>query len=166
MSSFSTGLYGSTISSIVNNVNDAFSGKTSGINVSTVVGELMQVERQPEVQLQNQQATISSQVSALTSINAQLTTLYDSENSLKDILGAFSQNATGSSDSAIVSASADSTAAAGTHSIVVGKLATTSSSYSNYIASGTSLAGAQIVIKYGSDPDHPVKTDTINIPSS
>lgn len=166
MSSFSAGLYGSTISSIVNNVNDAFSGKTSGIDVSTVVNELMQVERQPEVQLQNQQTTINSQVSALTSISTQLTALYTSVNSLKDIFGAFSQNTTGSSDSAIVSASADSTATAGTHSITVSKLATTSSSYSGYISSGTSLGGAQIVIKYGSDPNHPVNTDTINIPSA
>jgi flagellar hook-associated protein 2 len=166
MSSFSTGLYGSTISSIVNNVNDAFSGKTSGIDVSTVVGELMQVERQPEVQLQNQQTSINSQVSALTGISTQLTALYTSVNSLKDIFGAFSQNTTGSSDSAIVSATADSTAAAGTHSITVSKLATTSSSYSGYIPSGTSLGGAQIIINYGSDPTKPVKTDTINIPSA
>ena len=166
MSSFSTGLYGSTISSIVNNVNDAFSGKTSGIDVSTVVSELMQIQRQPEVQLQNQQTTINSQVSALTSISTQLTALYTSVNSLKDIFGAFSQNTTGSSDSAIVSATADSTAAAGTHSITVSKLATTSSSYSGYIPSGTSLGGTQIVINYGSDPNKPVKTDTINIPSA
>jgi flagellar hook-associated protein 2 len=166
MSSFSTGLYGSTISSIVNNVNDAFSGKTSGIDVSSVVSELMQVERQPEVQLQNQQTTINSQVSALTSINTQLTALYTSVNTLKDFDGAFSQNTTGSSDSAIVSATADSTAAAGTHTITVNKLATTSSSYSGYIASGTSLGGAQIVINYGNDPGKPVKTDTINIPSA
>ncbi len=166
MSSFSTGLYGSTLSSIVSNVNDAFSGKTSGIDVSTVVSELMQVERQPEVQLQNQQTTINSQVSALTSLGTQLTTLYNAENSLKDLAGAFSQNTTGSSDSTIVSATADNTAAAGTHSITVSKLATTSSSYSGYIPSGTSLGGTQIVIQYGSDPAHPVKTDTINIPST
>src|SRR5580700_4029927 len=166
MSSFSTGLYGSTISSIVKNVNDAFSGKTSGIDVSTVVSELMQIQRQPEVQLQNQQTTINSQVSALTSISTQLTALYTSVNSLKDIFGAFSQNTTGSSDSAIVSATADSTAAAGTHSITVSKLATTSSSYSGYIPSGASLGGTQIVINYGSDPNKPVKTDTINIPSA
>ncbi len=166
MSSFSTSLYGSTISSIVDNVNDAFSGKTSGIDVSSVVSELMQVERQPEVQLQNQQTTINSQVSALTSISSQLTTLYDAVNSLKDFDGAFSQNTTGSSDSAIVSATADSTATAGTHSVTVSNLATTSSSYSGYIASGTSLGGAQIVVNYGSDPSHPVKTDTINIPST
>jgi len=166
MSSFNTGLYGSTLSSILSNVNDAFSGKTSGIDVSTVVSELMQVERQPEVQLQNQQSTISSQVSALTSIGSQLTTLYNSVNSLTDVLGAFSQNTTGSSDSSIVSATADSTAVAGTHTVTVDKLATTSSSYSGYISSGTSLAGQQIVVQYGSDPSNPLSTDTINIPSS
>ena len=165
MSSFSTGLYGSTISGIVSNVNDAFSGKTSGINVSSIVSELMQVEKQPEVQLQNQQSTVNSQVSALTNINTQLTALYDSENSLKDIFGAFSQNTTGSSDPAIVSASASSAAAAGTHSVIVSKLATTSSSYSGYISSGTSLGGQQITVRYGSDPANPLSTDTINIPS-
>lgn len=166
MSSFNTGLYGNTLSSILGNVNDAFSGKTTGINVSTVVSELMEVERQPETVLQNQQATINSQVSALTSLGTQLSTLQDSVNSLTDILGAFSQMTTGTSDSAIVSATADNTATAGTHTIVVSKLATTSSSYSDYIPSGTSLAGAQIVVNYGSDPNNPVKTDTINIPSS
>ncbi len=166
MSTSSTSLYGSTLSSIVGNVNDAFSGKTSGIDVSTIVSELMQVERQPETVMQSQQSTISSQVSALTTISGQLTTLYDSVNSLKDIEGAFSQMATGSSDSAIVSASADTTAVAGTHSVTVTNLATISSSYSGYIPSGTSLAGAEIDIQYGSDPTKPVKTDAITIPST
>ncbi len=166
MSSFSTGLYGSTISGIVSNVNDAFSGKTSGINVSTIVSELMQVEDQPEVQLQNQQTTVNSQISALTSISTQLTALYDSENSLKDIFGAFSQNTTGSSDAAIVSASAGSSATAGTHSVTVSKLATVSSSYSGHISSGTSLGGQQIVVEYGPDSSNPLSTDTINIPTS
>jgi len=166
MSSLTTGLYGSTLGSILGNVNDAVSGKTSGIDVSTIVSEMMQVERQPETQLQNQQSTITSQVSALTSISTQLTTLADSVNSLRDILGAFSQNTTGSSDSSIVSADADSTASAGTHSVIVSQLATISSSYSGYIPSSTSLAGSQLVIEYGSDPNNPSRTDTISIPSS
>ena len=166
MSSFSTGLYGSTLSSIVSNVNDAFSGKTSGIDVGSVVSELMQVEDQPEVQMQNQQTTIQSQVTALTGIGTQLTALYDSVNSLTDILGAFSQKTTGSSDDALVSATADNTATAGTHTVTVSKLATTSSSYSAYIPSGTSLGGTQLVVKYGSDPGNPLSTDTINIPST
>lgn len=165
MSSFSTGLYGSTLRSIVNNVNDAFSGKTSGIDVSAAVSELMQVERQPEVQLQNQQTAIHSQLSALTALSTQLTAVYTSVNDLKDIFGAFSQNATGSSDPAIVSATADRTAAAGTHSITVSKLATTSSSYSGYIPSDASFAGTQLLVKYGSDPNHPLNTESIDIPS-
>ena len=166
MGSFSTGLYGSTITSIVGNINDAFSGKTSGINVNTVVSELMQLQRQPEVQLQNQQSTIKDQVAALNGISTQLTALYTSVNDLKDIFGAFSQNSTGSSAPAIVSAAADRSAMAGTHTVVVSKLATTSSSYSGYIPSDTSLAGTQLLVKYGSDPDNPVQTDTINIPAS
>ena len=166
MSSFSTGLYGSTISSTVGNVNNAFSGKTSGIDVSSIVGQLMQIERQPEAQLQQQQSVITSKISALNSIGAQLTALYSSVNDLRDLQGAFSQKSTGSTDAAIVSASADTTAASGTHSITVSQLATVSSSYSDYIPAGTSLAGAQITVKYGSDPDSPLKTEAINIPGT
>jgi len=165
MATFSAG-YSSALGDILSQVNDAFSGKTSGIDVSSVVNELMQVEEQPETQLQSEQSTISSQISALTSISSQLSTLQSSIQSLTDLDGAFSQMTTGSSDSTLVAASADSTATAGTHTVVVSKLATTSSSYSAYIPSGTSLAGAQIVVKYGSDPNNPVKTDTISIPSS
>jgi flagellar hook-associated protein 2 len=130
------------------------------------VSELMQVEDQPEVQLQSQQTTVHSQITALTGISTQLTALYSSENSLKDILGAFSQNTTGSSDAAIVSASAGSSATAGTHSVTVSKLATISSSYSGYISSGTSLGGQQIVVGYGPDSSNPFSSDTINIPST
>ena len=159
-------LYGSTLSSILGNVNDAFSGKTTGIDVGTVVGELMEVERQPETQWQDEQTTINSQVSALTTMNTQLSAVATDVNNLKDIMGAFSQMSSASSNDALVSVSADSSAVAGTHAVVVSKVATTSSSYSNYIPSGTSLAGSEIDIKYGSDPTNPVSTDTINIPSS
>ena len=166
MSSFSTGLYGSTISSIVGNVNNAFSGKSSGIDVSGIVSQLMQIERQPEAQIQQQQSLINSQLSALNGISTQLTALYSSVNELRDLQGAFSQKSTGSTDAAIVAASADTTAASGTHSITVSKLATISSSYSDYIPTGASLAGAQITVQYGSDPDSPLKTETINIPAT
>ncbi len=158
-------LYGSTINSILGNVNDAFSGKTSGIDVGTVVNELMQVERQPEAVLQQQQTRIASQTSALTTISGQMTALYDSVNALKDFTGVFTQNTAASSNDALVSASADSTAVAGTHTVTVSKLATISSSYSDYIPSGTSLAGATINVAYD-DPANPLKTDTINIPST
>jgi len=99
MSTSGSSLYSSTVSSILGNINDAFSGKTAGIDVSSIVNELMQVEDQPETQWQDEQTTISSQVSALTTMNTQLSTLNDSVDSLTDILGALSQMTTGSSDS-------------------------------------------------------------------
>ena len=165
MSTSGSSLYSSTVSSILGNINDAFSGKTAGIDVSSIVNELMQVEDQPETQWQDEQTTISSQVSALTTMNTQLSTLNDSVDSLTDILGALSQMTTGSSDSTMVSASADNTAVAGTHSIVVSNLATTSSSYSGYIPSGSSLAGAEITVEYG-NPNNPTSTDNIDIPTT
>jgi flagellar hook-associated protein 2 len=164
MATFSTG-YSSALGDILSQVNSAFSGKTSGIDVNSVVNELMQVEEQPETQMQSEQSTISSQISALTSIGSDLSTLSSSVESLADLDGAFSQMTTGSSDSTIVAASADSTASAGTHTVVVSQLATTSSSYSAYIPSSSSLAGAQIEVGYGNSKD-PTTTDTINIPTS
>ncbi len=165
MASFSTD-YSGALGAILSQVNDAFSGKASGIDVSSVVSDMMQVEDQPEVLLQNQQSTITSQISALNSISTELSTLNDSINSLQDVEGAMSQMATGSSDSTIVSASADNTATSGTHNVTVSKLATTSSAYSAYIPSGSSLSGTQIVVQYGPDPSNPLSTDNINIPSS
>lgn len=164
MATFSSG-YSAALGDILTQVNDAFSGKSSGINVSNVVNELMQVRAQPETQMQSEQSTISSQVSALTSIGSQMTTLATSIQSLSDLTGAFSQMATGSSDATTVVASADSTAIPGTHTIVVSQLATTSSSYSAYIPSGTSLAGDEIDVAFG-PANAPTSTATINIPSS
>ena len=99
-------------------------------------------------------------------MNTQLSAVATDVQNLQDIMGAFSQMSSASSNDALVSASADNSAVAGTHTVVVSNLATTSSSYSDYIPSGSSLAGAEIDIQYGSDPNNPVSTDTIDIPSS
>ncbi len=164
MATFSAG-YSSALGDILSQVNDAFSGKTTGIDVSSVVDELMTVEDQPETQMQAQQSTISSQVSALTTISSELTTLASDVNALQDFDGALSQLTTGSSDSTIVSAAADTTATPGTHTVTVNNLATTSSSYSGYIPSSTSLAGDEIEVGFGPAND-PTSTATIDIPSS
>jgi flagellar hook-associated protein 2 len=165
MATFSTN-YSAALGDILSQVNDAFSGKSSGIDVSSVVSELMQVQEQPMTQMQSEQTTINSQISALTTINTELTALQSSVQALEDpINGALSQMTTGSSDSSVVSASAGSTATAGTHSVTVTNLATISSSYSGYIPSGSSLAGATINVAYGPTND-PTSTDTINIPTS
>ena len=101
MATFSTD-YSSALGDILSQVNDAFSGKTTGIDVNSIVSDLMQVENQPLTQLQNEQSSITSEISALSSINTQMSTLQQAVESLTDFDGAFSQLTTGSSDSAIV----------------------------------------------------------------
>ncbi len=165
MGAFSSG-YSAALGDILSQVNDAFSGKSAGIDVTSVVNELMQVKEQPMTQMQTEQTTINSQISALTTINTELTALQSSIQALEDpVNGSMSQMTTGSSDSSTVAASADNTATAGTHTIVVSQLATISSSYSGYLASGSSLAGATINVAYG-PAKSPTSTDTFNIPSS
>ena len=74
MGAFSSG-YSAALGDILSQVNDAFSGKSAGIDVSSVVTELMQVQEQPMTQMQTEQTTINSQISALTNINTELTAL-------------------------------------------------------------------------------------------
>ena len=51
MGAFSSG-YSAALGDILSQVNDAFSGKSAGINVTGVVNELMQVQEQPMTQMQ------------------------------------------------------------------------------------------------------------------
>ena len=152
------------LSSILSSINDAFSGKTSGIDVASTVAELMQIERQPETQMQQQQSDISQQVSLLGGISNDLQALYTATNSLSDITGGLTAKTATSSRNDIVTATADTTAAIGNHTVTVANLATVSSSYSNLVPSSTQLGGAEIDVAYG-DPSNPTSTDKILVPS-
>jgi flagellar hook-associated protein 2 len=152
------------LSSILSSVNDAFSGKTSGIDVASTVAELMQIERQPEAQMQQQQSDISQQISMLGVMSGDLQALYTAANSLRDATGGLQAKTATSSRNDIVTASADITAAIGNHTVTVSNLATISSSYSDVVPSTTQLGGAEIDVAYG-DPNNPTSSDTILIPS-
>ena len=155
----------SGISSILTNINDAFSGKTSGIDVGATVDALMQLQRAPEVLLQNQQSAVNTRISTLGGIASDLSQLQTAVNDLKDSFGALSQKTVTSSNSSLVSATAHAAATAGTHTVIVSQLATVSSSYSDPIPDPTTLAGATLTIAYG-DPNNPSKTDTITLPDT
>jgi flagellar hook-associated protein 2 len=155
----------SGISSILSNISDAFSGKTSGIDVNSVVSTLMQVEEQPETQMQSQQSAIQLQISTLGTIASQLSQLQTDVQSLTDVFGALSQKTVTSSDPTIATATAQNTAVAGTHSVVVSQMASVSSSYSDPISDPTTLNGTTLTINYG-DPNNPTKTDSIALPST
>jgi flagellar hook-associated protein 2 len=109
----------------------------SGIDVSSVVSQLEAGQRAPETNLQNQQATIQTQESALTSINTDLSSLLSSVQSLTDFTGALESQSATSSDTSVLSATATSSAATGNHLITVTNLATTGSWYSSPLSDST-----------------------------
>jgi flagellar hook-associated protein 2 len=99
------------LSSILSSINDAFSGKTSGIDVQTVVSELMAIQEQPETQMQQEQTTINQQISVLGTISNDLQALSTAANSLQDVTGGLDARTVSSSQSDVVTATADTTAA-------------------------------------------------------
>jgi flagellar hook-associated protein 2 len=155
----------SGLSTVLTNVNNAFSGKTSGIDVAATVSALMQLQEAPLTQLQSQQSAVNLQISALGTIASELSQLQTAANNLKDSFGALSQKTVTSSDPTLVTATAQNSAGSGTHSVLVSQLATVSSSYSAPIADPTTLAGTTLTINYG-DPNSPSKTDTITLPAT
>lgn len=155
----------SGISSVLTNINNAFSGKTSGIDVASTVNALMQLKRAPETQWQSEQSAVNTRISILGALASELSQLQTAVNDLKDSFGALGQKTVTSSTASIVSATAHTAAVTGTHSVIVTQLATTSSAYSDPITDPTALAGTTLSIAYG-DADNPAKTDSITLPST
>lgn len=125
----------------------------------------MQIERQPEAQMQQQQSAIGQQISMLGLLGGDLQALYTAANTLRDSTGGLQEKVATSSRNDIVSATADTTAVQGNHTVTVTNLATVSSSYSDPVATTTQLGGSEIDVAYG-DPKNPASTDKIVIPAS
>ena len=133
----------------------------SGIDVTSVVAQILDAERAPERLLQQQQATLATQANTLTSINTSLNALRDSVNALKDLAGALDGMVAISSNTSILTASAQSSAASGSHIIEVQNLATTSSYYTDPVAtSSRHLQAGTISLQIGSGSS----SSTVDIP--
>ena len=145
----------SSASSSINlsSILSAATGATStGIDVSSAVDAAIYAARAPERQWQAQQATLQAQTSALNSLQTAVQTLTSDLNSLNDPTGAIASKTAVSSDAAIVTASASSTAVPGTHIITVQNMATTSSWYSSPLTSSgvpTGSSTLQITLANG-----------------
>jgi flagellar hook-associated protein 2 len=129
-------------------------GLGQGINVSAFVQGAEANQQAQITNLQTQQSTINTQSSTLATITADLTALQTAVNALNDPLGVLSDEITTSSNPNAVTATASGSAAPGTHTISVTSLATTSSYYSDPVAtSSTPLAtGDTLAISAGGTP--------------
>jgi flagellar hook-associated protein 2 len=107
-----------------------------GLDVSSLVSQILSESSGQLTQWQGEQTTLQSQASDLTAINTDLTNLATAVTALADPLGALTAQSATSSDTSVLSATADTTAAAGTHTIAVTNLATAGAVYTNEFAGG------------------------------
>jgi flagellar hook-associated protein 2 len=156
----SVGTTGIDWSTLANNL---VSGTTSGFDVQTIVDEVLQSQSGEATQWQSQETTLNNQATALQQLGTQLQSLLTDVNDLNDPLGSLSAMTTTVSDPSAISATAGNGAAVGSHSISVTSLATTSSFYSNELASSSTTFGTgAITLKVGSGPATTITVDNTN----
>jgi flagellar hook-associated protein 2 len=142
-------------------LNSATNTAGSGIDVTSTVDAILELDAAPEVNLQNQVTALSSQTSALQTIENDLKSLQTAVQALNDPVGAFSAVTVTSSNNNVVSATAANGTAAGSHSIAVNSLATTSAAYSAAQTSSTSaLTTGTLQITVGSNSPVTIPVDT------
>jgi len=112
-------------------------GLGNGINVSTVVNEMMQADSAPLQLMQQQETQLNNQSSALQTIISDLTNFQSSVNALSNYTGPFNSLTATSSDDSVLTATAGLGATSGTHTIVVNNLATTSTYYTSEFSSAS-----------------------------
>lgn len=112
----------------------------NGIDVNSLVN---QIQSQQSGQLkvwQQEQTDLQTQATALTTLNTDLSNLKTAMNALSDPLGALTAVAANSSMPAILTATADTTAAAANHTIIVSTLASAGTVYTKSVAGGADVS--------------------------
>jgi flagellar hook-associated protein 2 len=108
-----------------------------GIDVNSLVQQIIGNQSGPITQWQAQEAALQDQAVALTAINNDLNNLATAITALSNPVGALFAEAANSSNTGVLTATATSAAAAGTHQITVTNLASLGSVYSNEVSSPT-----------------------------
>lgn len=111
--SSSSSIASSTLSSL---------GIGSGLDVNGIISKLMSIESRPLNELNTQKSQLNTQLSAYGQIKSDLDAFQTALAAIKDT-GSFDVFKTDSSNSTAITATADSTATSGTHSVTVSQLA-------------------------------------------
>ncbi|HTU40740.1 MAG TPA: flagellar filament capping protein FliD [Candidatus Aquilonibacter sp.] len=146
-----------------------------GIDVSSVVQQILSSQSGQLTVWENQSTTLATQNGVLDGIENDLTNLQTAVAALADPTGALAAQAVTSSNAAVVTATAQSNAVAGTHQIVVNNLATTGTLYTDpvsdpnvsFLASGQTSGDVQLQVggTSGTTYDIPITqgtNDTLN----
>lgn len=118
-------------------------GIGSGLDLNTIVTQLVALERRPIQQMQAEASTLQTQVSSFGQINSLMSSVQTASNALTDPT-LWSRSAVASSDTSVVSVSASTNVAAGNYAVSVQALAS-----SQTLASGTAYANASALVGSG-----------------
>jgi len=115
-------------------------GVGSGLDVNSIVTQLVAIERQPIVQLQTQANSLQTKLSAFGKLQSDLSALRDAASALTRP-SSWSDTTGTSSDPASVAVTTDSTNLPGTYTVQVSKLAQAQSNVSKTYGATTDMVG-------------------------
>jgi flagellar hook-associated protein 2 len=123
----------------------------TGFDVASTVTSILAYEQNIETPWKTQLTNLKAQDTAFSSLGTDLATLATSLQSLTDFNGVLAAKQGSSSNTNVLTlTSASSSAIAGSHTITVNSLATTSSNYSNRITNATDTLSGSLTITIGS----------------
>jgi flagellar hook-associated protein 2 len=139
----------------------ATGASAEGINVNAAVSSAISAAEAPEQSWKSQQTILQNQNTALTALQTDATNLDNDMQALNSITGPLSAVTVSSSNSSIVSATAASGSAVGTHVIQVSNLASTASWESDTVTNAsTPLAAGSFTITGATGTVTPISTGT------
>lgn len=145
------------------NLNSTNASSGVGIDVTSVVDQILYTDRANERLWQSQVDTLTKQASDLTGLGTYLSNLQNAVNDLKDVTGSLTAMSATSSAPDFLGATAQSSAAPGTHLITIGNLATTSSYYTGELAdSSTTFSQGSFTLQVGNGQAVAVTVDSTN----
>jgi flagellar hook-associated protein 2 len=133
-------------------LNSATNTSGSGIDVTSIVDAILEIDAAPEETMDAQVAAYNAQISSLQSLQSDITAFQTSLQTLTNFTGDFGGLSVSSSNNDVVSATAANGTAAGTHTVTVTQLATTSADYTASFSSATAqLPTGQLTLQVGSN---------------
>lgn len=141
----------------------SFGSPTSGagFDVSATVASIVSNLQNVETPWKTQLTSLQSQDSAISNLGTLLSAVSNDLSQLTDYSGIMAQKMGSSSDTNVLElTSATSSAQAGTHTVVVEHLATTSSGYMDTIANTADLLSGSIVLQVGSGTTKTITLDS------
>lgn len=131
-----------------------------GFDVASAVTSILAIESSIETPWKTQLTQLHAQDTALTGLGSNLSSLSTAVSALTNFDGVLAAKQGSSSNNSILTlSSANPTAVAGSHSVVVTSLATTSSQFSNRITNATDTLSGSLTLQVGSGASQTITLD-------